>query len=168
MTKTFGMATRINLNTSNVIRMQSELFKCTSNIQECTKNGHSDDIPADSASSVTRVKHSRRMATRINLNSWNVLRMQSELFKYSSNIQEYTSCPDLKWLSIPVSSGIQSECFECCWKAVRIVRIQSECSLKTLRMSFNISPPRMHLGRFEHDQNNWDGHKYQSEHLGCT
>ena len=55
MSKTFGPATRMGSNIWNVIRMQSDFLECTSNIQEYTKNFHSDGISAHSASSVTRV-----------------------------------------------------------------------------------------------------------------
>ena len=55
MTKTFGPATRMSPNIWNALRMQSEFLECTSNIQECRKNFHSDGIRAHSASSVTGV-----------------------------------------------------------------------------------------------------------------
>ena len=55
MSKTFGPVTRMDPNVWNALRMQSEFLECASNIQECTKNFHSDGIPAHSASSVTGV-----------------------------------------------------------------------------------------------------------------
>ena len=53
--KTIGPATRMGPNIWNALRLQSEFLECTSNIQECRMNFHSDGIPALSASSVTRV-----------------------------------------------------------------------------------------------------------------
>ena len=53
MIKKIGQATGMGRNIWNAVRRQAEFFKCTSNIQECRKNFHSDGIPAHSASSVT-------------------------------------------------------------------------------------------------------------------
>ena len=54
MSKTFGLATRMDQIIWNALRMQAEFLEYTSNIQEYTTNFHSDDIPAHSVSSVTR------------------------------------------------------------------------------------------------------------------
>ena len=54
MSKTFGLATRMDQIMWNALRMQAEFLEYTSNIQEYTMNFHSDDNPAHSVCSVTK------------------------------------------------------------------------------------------------------------------
>ena len=63
---------------------------------------------------------------------------------------------------------MRSKCFDCCLYAVRLFRMQSECSLNTLQMLLDISPLQMHLERFEHEQNIRTGHKNGPDYLECT
>ena len=57
------------------------------------------------------------------------------------------------------------ECLECCWMAVIICRMLSECSTNTLRLLFDNLPLRMHFESFKHVQNIRTSHTNWSE---CT
>ena len=55
MRKTFRLVAGMCPNIRNALRIQSERLECTSNVNECRRNFHSDGIPAHSDTRVTRV-----------------------------------------------------------------------------------------------------------------
>ena len=123
-----------------------------------------------------------RIQTECSSNTQNVLRMYLEC--NTNRFRQQSRCirgavrlirgafgtfwQDLKWLGVSILPRMRSECFECCWNVLIIFKMQSECSQNTLRMPFDISPLRMHLEGFEHEQNIRTGHKNGLEYLECT
>jgi len=140
-------------------RLQLETFRLPSSVQQRSYYSTvSDDI-----------------LSAFQLNSCNRIRFRQQsrcirgaLRRIRDALGTFTQ--DSKWLAISILPRMRSECVKCCWNAVRIFRMQSECSSNALTMPSDrpIFSLRMHSESFEHEQNIPASDKNELEYFVCT
>ena len=143
MSKTFQPPTRMDQNSWNVAGMQLEVLERSWNIQEWTKNFHSNCIPVHSSSSVIGVLECTSNALRVQLDCCTNIAPNPR-----STLLECNSC-NLAGFYVGVAKnaiGTFQMLLECHTNVWNAVGMKLECS-------WNTFPLGMQLESFEHEQN---------------